>query len=373
MHKQSYDHKRYRSLHAYIVLFVFLIMVFAGGICLIIFSILDALGLAKHMYVVPMLLPLVMLGACTIIGSFLTAALAGLLLKPLSDLRKGLANVAKGDFSVRINDMSHNHEIRTLQNNFNLMAQELQNTELFRNDFINDFSHEFKTPMVSIYGFAKQLKKGGLTKEQEQEYIDIIISESQRLINMSSNILTLNKLEKQEIITDKKKFRLDEEIRRSILLLEGQWSKKNIDVIPELCEIEYYGNAETLKQVWLNVIGNAIKYTPENGEINITLEVNPENKSELKIAICDNGIGMDKATKERMFEKFYQGDASRATGGNGLGLAMVKRIVQLCGGRIEVESEPGRGTDFYIYLPVEDEKEERKKRSLNAVNTAALK
>lgn len=374
MHRKiSDEEKRLRSINAYVVLFVFFIMVSAGVICVLIFNILDAFGLMKHIEVVPMLLPLIMLCACIIIGSILSAMLSGVLLRPLNDLKEGLLKVSKGDFSVRL-EQSGNSELSHIQENFNIMVKELGSTELFRNDFINDFSHEFKTPMVSVYGFAKQLKKGGLTKEQEQEYIDIIINESQRLINMSSNILMLSKLENQEIITDKKEFSLDEELRRCVLQLQDQWGEKNQEVIPDLCEITYYGNSEMLKQVWLNVIGNAIKYTPEGGTIEVKLDINPKNEQEVRVRITDNGIGMDKVTTERIFEKFYQGDSSHATGGNGLGLAMVKRIVELCGGRIRVKSEPDKGTQFTVYLPIENkEKEDKKKKSLNAVNTAGLK
>lgn len=374
MHRKiSDEEKRLRSINTYVVLFVFFIMVSAGVICVLIFNILDAFGLIKHIEVVPMLLPFIMLCACIIIGSILSAMLSGILLRPLNDLKEGLLKVSKGDFTVRLEE-NGNSELSHIQESFNIMVKELGNTELFRNDFINDFSHEFKTPMVSVYGFAKQLKKGGLTKEQEQEYIDIIINESQRLMNMSSNILMLSKLENQEIITDKKDFSLDEELRRCVLQLQGQWGEKNQEVIPDLCEITYYGNSEMLKQVWLNVIGNAVKYTPDGGTIEVKLDINPKNEQEVRVRITDNGIGMDKATAERIFEKFYQGDSSHATGGNGLGLAMVKRIVELCGGRIRVKSEPDKGTQFTVYLPIEDkDKEDKKKKSLNAVNTAGLK
>lgn len=374
MHRKiSDEEKRLRSINTYVVLFVFFIMVSAGVICVLIFNILDAFGLIKHIEVVPMLLPFIMLCACIIIGSILSAMLSGILLRPLNDLKEGLLKVSKGDFTVRLEE-NGNSELSHIQESFNIMVKELGNTELFRNDFINDFSHEFKTPMVSVYGFAKQLKKGGLTKEQEQEYIDIIINESQRLINMSSNILMLSKLENQEIITDKKHFSLDEELRRCVLQLQGQWGEKNQEVIPDLCEITYYGNSEMLKQVWLNVIGNAVKYTPDGGTIEVKLDINPKNEQEVRVRITDNGIGMDKATAERIFEKFYQGDSSHATGGNGLGLAMVKRIVELCGGRIRVKSEPDKGTQFTVYLPIEEKNnEDKKKKSLNAVNTAGLK
>ena len=371
--RQNEEVKKYRSLHAYVVLFVFVIMVSAGCISMVIFNVLDAFGLIRHIYVVPMLLPLIILCACTIVGSLMTAFLAGYFLKPLNELKKGLKKVTEGDFAVRLENISGNSEIAHIQKNFNLMAKELQSTELFRNDFINNFSHEFKTPMVSVHGFAKQLKKGGLTKEQEQEYIDIILSESQRLINMSTNILLLGKLENQEVISDKVKFSLDEEIRQSILMLLEEWSNKDIEMVPELESIEYYGNPDVLKHVWLNIIGNAIKYTNEKGCIEVTLKAVPENE-EIELVVSDNGIGMDNATTERIFEKFYQGDSSRSNSGNGLGLAMVKRIVELCGGRIKVRSEKGKGTDFYVYLPVTNEKtEEKKKKMIVSVDTAALK
>ncbi len=143
------------------------------------------------------------------------------------------------------------------------MAQELGGIEMFRENFINSFSHEFKTPIVSIQGFAKQLKKENLSEEKKQEYIDIIISESKRLTNLSSNILMLSKLENQQIITDKTSFSLDEQIRNCILLLEKQWTAKDISFDIDMQEIQYTTNAEMLSQVWVNIIGNAIKFSPE--------------------------------------------------------------------------------------------------------------
>ncbi len=361
--------RRYGSINAHVVLYVFFIMVTANALCMILFNILYAAGVV--MGTAPMLLLLITLSVSTIIGSALTYVFSGVVLRPLLQLSAAMQKVAKGDFTVKIGELSSMYEIRLLQENFNIMTRELGGTEMFRNDFINGFSHEFKTPMVSVYGFAKQLKKGGLTPQQQEEYIDIILSESQRLINMSGNILTLNKLENQEIVSDKTVFRLDEEIRRSILLLEQQWSRKNITVIPELDELEFYGSAEMLRQVWLNVIGNAIKYTDENGEIKITLNRSRSDENEVVVAVCDNGIGMDKNTAERIFEKFYRGDTSRTSSGNGLGLPMVKRIVELCKGTIRVTSEPGKGTEFYIYLPderfAEEERPTRRKRGADRV------
>lgn len=166
MHKRiSDEEKRLRSINAYVVLFVFFIMVSAGIICVMIYNILNAFGLMKHIEVVPMLMPLIMLCSCVIIGSILSAMLSGILLRPLNDLKEGLLKVSKGDFSVRLEE-NGNSELSHIQENFNIMVKELGNTELFRNDFINDFSHEFKTPMVSVYGFAKQLKKAVLQRSR---------------------------------------------------------------------------------------------------------------------------------------------------------------------------------------------------------------
>lgn len=184
------------------------------------------------------------------------------------------------------------------------MAQELGGIEMFRENFINSFSHEFKTPIVSIQGFAKQLKKENLSEEKKQEYIDIIISESRRLTNLSSNILMLSKLENQQIITDKTSFSLDEQIRNCILLLEKQWTAKDISFDIDMQEIQYTTNAEMLSQVWVNIIGNAIKFSPEGSSIRVKLF---KEGDVITAEITDRGIGMDQQTISHIFERFIKG------------------------------------------------------------------
>ena len=265
--------------------------------------------------------------------------------------------IAKGDFKVQVPNTTNIIAIRELIESFNRMADELSGIEIFRNDFINNFSHEFKTPIVSIKGFAKQLRKNNLSEEKRLEYTDIIIKECERLSAMSSKVLLLTKLENQQIITDKKDYSLDEQIRNCILLLEKQWNKKNIALNVELAPAVFYGNEEMLSHVWLNLIDNAVKYSSENGEISVSCRESRktnasgsiENMTEVKIT--DTGIGMDEKTLKHIFEKFYQGDSAHSDSGNGLGLPLVKRIVELCGGRISVQSEKDKGTSFYIYLP----------------------
>ena len=158
-----------------------------------------------------------------------------------------------------------------LSESFNKMTQELSSIQTFRSDFINNFSHEFKTPIVSIRGFAKLLKEGDLTEEERQEYLDIIISESERLADLSTNVLNLSKYESIEIVSDVKPFRIDEQIRRTLVLLESKWEKKDLDMNVELEEIVYNGNAELLQLIWINLLDNAIKFTKNNGNIQIRL------------------------------------------------------------------------------------------------------
>ena len=277
--------------------------------------------------------------------------MASKIVGPVREVKKAMHRVEKGDFSQRLEVTGFNGEIDELIESYNKMAQELGGIEMFRENFINSFSHEFKTPIVSIQGFAKQLKKENLSEEKKQEYIDIIISESKRLTNLSSNILMLSKLENQQIITDKTSFSLDEQIRNCILLLEKQWTAKDISFDIDMQEIQYTTNAEMLSQVWVNIIGNAIKFSPEGSSIRVKLF---KEGDVITAEITDRGIGMDQQTISHIFERFYQGDRAHASEGNGLGLPLVKRIVELCNGNIRVESQYGKGTNFIVTLPQND-------------------
>ncbi|WP_026477407.1 HAMP domain-containing sensor histidine kinase [Alkaliphilus transvaalensis] len=268
--------------------------------------------------------------------------------KPLSILSSAMEEVAKGNFDIQVENKSKD-EIGQLTKSFNKMTKELKNIEYLRKDFITNVSHEFKTPIASIQGFAKLLQKGNLSEDEKQEYAHIIVEESVRLSNLSSNVLKLSKLENQEIIEKKVKFSLDEQIRRSILLLEHQWGKKNIEFDIELNKIYYFGDEELLQQVWINLIGNAIKFSEVNGIIGIHLEA---FSNMVRVSIKDDGIGMSEETIHRIFEKFYQGDKARSHEGNGLGLSLVKRIIDLVGGRITVESNLKEGSTFIVELPL---------------------
>jgi signal transduction histidine kinase len=265
-------------------------------------------------------------------------------------LLNAMRELSNGNFGIRIKMASffRTKEIVDFEDEFNAMAKELGSIEMLRSDFINNFSHEFKTPIVSIRGFAKLLKESNLNEDERNEYLDIIISESERLSALSTNVLNLSRIENQAILTEKRDFHLSEQIRRAVLILETKWSEKDLDIDIDLDEADYFGSEELLNQVWLNLIDNAIKFSPQEGKIEITLR---DSIQSVDIKVRDYGCGMNADTTSHIFDKFYQGDSSHASEGNGLGLAVADKIVTLHRGKISVSSEPGEGTLFVISLP----------------------
>lgn len=289
--------------------------------------------------------------ASVLVGSLLAFVIANNILKPLSELVKATRRVTGGDFDVTLEiGWSERHtikELRELIQNFNEMTEELRNTEMFRNDFISSFSHEFKTPLVSIRGFARQLHEGNLTEEQQREFSKIILDETEYLSVLSQNTLLITNLENKDIITEKTDFSLDEQLRDCMIHLEPQWSAKNIDIEMELDEARFFWNRTLLAHVWNNLFDNAVKFTPENGSISVSLK---RGNGLIIVKVKDSGCGIPEEALPHIFEKFYQADASHATKGNGLGLPLVKKIVELCGGDVSVSSEFGKGTEFVVEL-----------------------
>jgi len=285
-----------------------------------------------------------------IIGLLVFYRFYQIFLRPIDELSTALQEVEKGNYEVAVSTDVKVRELYRLMTGFNRMTKEISSVELLKKDFISYFSHEFKTPITSIRGFSRQIKERELDPEQQREYIDIIYRESNRLIKMSSNVLTLTKLEHQETLTDRKLFSLDEQLRRTILVLEKQWTEKDLELDLELDEIELNSNEEMVKQIWVNVIGNAINYSRLSGKLKVSCKKDGEFA---KIRIRDYGAGMPDKVRERIFEKFYQGDASHGASGNGLGMSIVKRIVDLCGGKIVIKSQLKKGTVVIVYLPLE--------------------
>lgn len=266
----------------------------------------------------------------------------------MEKIMNGIERVGKGDMDVEI-ALENADEFATLYKYFNKMVKELKVTKQEMQNFMNDFSHEFKTPIVSIKGFAEMLLETEVNEEDRTLYLEIIKNEAGRLAELSQNTLLLSKLEAEQVVTNREIFDLDEQISQSVILLYHEIEKKGIHLEMDLPHIKYYGNQQLLKQIWINLVGNAVKFTPENGEIEITMV---KHKSNIEVEVSDSGIGMDEKTKSRIFKKYYQSDTSRFKQGFGLGLSIVERIVDLCEGEITVESMPGIGSIFLVNLPM---------------------
>ncbi|BDF59335.1 hypothetical protein CE91St36_21520 [Christensenellaceae bacterium] len=285
---------------------------------------------------------------CAGIGSILMLLAVTHITKPVKRLTRATQEVAKGNFDISV-EYDAQDEIGQLTHNFNLMTNELKNMEYLRKDFVSNVSHEFKTPIASIRGFAQLLKTKDLTKEEFDEYTDVIIDESTRLSKLSENLLRLSRLEKQVIPTQNAEFSLDEQIRKTLLLLEREWSAKELELDIDLDTVTYSGNEEMMQQIWINLLSNAIKFSHLHGTLCVRLK---KEKGQVRSQISDTGVGIAADAIPRIFEKFYQGDASHSKEGNGLGLAIVRQIVESCGGTISVESTEGKGTTFTVLLPI---------------------
>lgn len=284
-----------------------------------------------------------------VVGSVVSRIVIRRALGKIMDISEASMKVAKGDFSVQINENMAAEEVKTAVQNFNLMVRELASTEMMRSDFIENVSHEFKTPLSAIEGYATLLQSKNISEEKREEYTAKILANTKRLSALTGNILLLSRIENQELEIKKEPFPLDEQIRETVLLFQDSWDEKQLELDIELDSVSYNGSRELLSHVWQNIFGNAVKFTDKGGCVKVRLSCDGEN---VYATFKDNGVGMDGATLERIYEKFYQGDSSHSGAGNGLGMALAKRIVDLHGGEIFVESHKGEGSEFTVTLPV---------------------
>lgn len=324
-------------------IFAVLVLIAIVWIALFQFNLIQIDLRARHIPIVVLSLGSILLG--TIIALFV----GRLMIRPIQNMSNAFDELSKGNFSVKIPTDEKVAEIREMAQHFNAMTHDLAHMETLRSDFVANVSHEFKTPIAAIEGYATLLQNPNLTREKHDHYVEIILDNSRRLSNLSSNILSLSKLENQEMIVDNREFRLDEQIRRSILMLEGKWSAKNIEFDMDLPKQMYYGSESLLAQVWSNILDNAIKHSPSDSVIHVNI-----HKAEkcLTVSVADHGEGMTEEVQKHIYEKFYQGDNSRKAEGNGLGLTLVKRIVELCNGTVSVQSMPRQGAVFSVTLPL---------------------
>lgn len=293
--------------------------------------------------VLSMLVPIVVL--VTLVNFLFTR----FIYRYLDKISDAMQKVADGDYTMRL-DAEKDQPFRELYRNFNTMAEELGGVEMLKNDFINGYAHELRTPITSINGFAEMLLNddGTLSREEKRSYLEIIASESRRLADLAGNSLLMSRLDTQKIIPDKKPFSLDEQLRRCSILLSGQWTEKELDMTMDLDEAVYVGDYDLMQHLWINLLTNAVKYTPKGGSITVTLK---NEEKFIAVSVADTGKGISPEDRERIFDKYYQTDKSHSKRGLGLGLAICKRIVQLCNGTLEVESEVGVGSTFTVRLP----------------------
>lgn len=281
------------------------------------------------------------------IGAVFIFIATRIVVKPISKISEAAKKVAKGDLSVRVAHKKHSHdEVSELADNFNLMIEELSRNEYLHKDFVSNVSHEFKTPISAIRGYAEMLASPSLKDEKRIEYANVIEIQSARLAKLSSDLLRLSELENESISLKKDSFSLDEQIRDSVLLLQTEWEQKELNIELDLDEVRFVGDIALLYQAWVNLISNAVKYSNIGGNIKIKLR----QSDVITVSISDNGIGMTDEQVSRVFERFYKADETRNSSGTGLGLSIVKRIIELHGGSIEVESEVGYGSCFMVRL-----------------------
>ena len=286
----------------------------------------------------------------TVIGTAITFLAIKFPLKPINVIINKMNALAAGKYETRLEYKGAFDAIpgfAEFTESFNKLASELGSTEMLRSDFINNFSREFKTPIVSISGLARLLKSGELTEEEKKQYIEAIDEESTRLSSMAMNVLSLTKVESQSILSGSVRFNLSEQIRSCFLLLENKWDKKKLELQIELDEYYIEGNEELLRQVWINLIDNAIKFSHRCGSVSVGIS---EENEALTVTVSNTGNDIPSDKIDRIWGKFYQADESHSSEGNGVGLAIVKRIVELHNGQASVKSENGV-TSFYVTLP----------------------
>lgn len=283
---------------------------------------------------------------CAIIGGALSLITNRFLMRHVNEMFDGMERLAEGKYDTRL-DLGKARSFEVAADSFNQLAEQLENTEILRTDFVNNFSHEFKTPMVSIKGLINLLRSGRVPEEKRAEYLKIIEEEIDRLTVMTTNVLNLSKIENQTIITDKSRFNLSEQLRTCILLEEKKWSERELELSLDFDEYEIVASEDLLKQVWINLLDNAIKFSSHGG----TLEVDiAEEGDMLSVSVTNEGKPISDEDKVKIWNKFYQAEKTKSKSGNGIGLSIVKRIVELHGGSVCVISENGKNT-FKAALP----------------------
>ena len=281
------------------------------------------------------------------VGVLVTVLLSRLFFSPIKRLRQAMSRVAEGDFTVKLHTKSNSREIRDIYAGFNLMTDELHSMEVLQTDFVSNVSHEFKTPLGAIEGYSMLLQDCENLTPQQREYVDKIIFNTQRLSTLTGSILLLSKLENQQIPTGQSSFSLDEQIRQTIVALEQVWAQKEIEFDVDMAAVQYFGCEPLMRHVWSNLLSNAVKFSPQGGEIRIDLS---QDEDKIYFWVRDFGPGIPDSAMGHIFSRFFQADSSHKQEGNGLGLALVDKILRLEGGTIIAENCPDGGCKFTVIL-----------------------
>ena len=334
------------NLRLYFIVCIFAILCVTLGVSALLTLLLE--WLTNTHFTVPTIVWMVLFSV--VLGGGLSIIMSRFFLRPVTRMGRAMERVAAGDFTVRLDNPGALGEMRDSYAHFNTMTRALAATETLQSDFISNVSHEFKTPINAIEGYAMLMQDAGNDPALQREYADKILLSTRRLSELVNNILLLSKVDNQTMPLEKHPYRLDEQLRRAILLLERKWTQKQIEWDVDMDEATYTGNESLMLHVWVNLLDNAIKFDPVGGEIRLRLHCEPTC---IRITVSDNGPGIPKDQQSAIFERFYQADGSHKSEGNGLGLALARRIVRMCGGEISVSSEPGKGSCFTVELPRE--------------------
>ncbi|MBQ8297060.1 MAG: HAMP domain-containing histidine kinase [Ruminococcus sp.] len=353
MKKPDY-HRILRSLNYYIAFFLLAAFVITCCMMLFVSTLSKTLGITftdEHLNTAA---KLTFLNVVALSGLFTFADSIRrklMVRRPIKKITDAAEKIMQGDFSVRIqkiNGAYGEESFNEIIECFNKIAEELSGTETLRTDFIANVSHELKTPLAVMQNYGTMLQQPDLSEEKRLEYAKGITESARRLASLITNILKLNKLENQQIFPTAAEYDLGEQLCECLLQFEDIWEKKNIDIVTEIeDDILISSDAELLALVWNNLLSNAFKFTESGGTVSVSLTA---DDSCATVSVSDTGCGMSPEVGAHIFEKFYQGDTSHATQGNGLGLALVKRVVDIMHGEIGVESVKGRGSTFTVKI-----------------------
>ena len=344
----QFEVKLLKGLRWYFSLIVFCILAGSALLVMIFALVIDKLNWLHR--VKDTLLIIGLLGASLIIGTVIAVILSREVLRPINTLSSAMRRVAEGDFAVKLNENTSLRFVHQLNSDFNNMVGELSTVDTLRNDFISNVSHEFKTPLAAIEGYASLLQDPSLSNEQKSEYVEKILVSSKRLSALVGNILTLSKLDNEAMPLARERYRIDEQVRICILALETKWMEKEIEFDVNMDSIEFSAIEALMNHVFSNLVDNAIKFSPHGGTIYVSLS---QTATELHFSIANSGPPIDEETMKHMFEKFYQGDTSHKSEGNGLGLSLVSKIVSLHHGSVSAKNTGDGLVEFAMILPIE--------------------